>query len=261
MDPRLAFNEVAAEYDRLRPGFIPELYEDIFAYSGIDASWRVLEIGIGTGQATLPILDTGCSVTAVEIGDKLAEFTRQKFSDRPNLSVITTAFEDYHADDGSFDMVYSANAFHWIPEDIGYPKVFGLLQSGGTFARFRNHPNPHKGSKQLNIEIQKLYDRYMPGDQAAPAGSAADFSEDQSQQIAEIARAYGFVDISYKLYHRTRTLSAEDYAALCCTYSNHLAIGAVALSAFAQEMKDVINSFGGTISIYDTIDLELARKP
>lgn len=54
------FNQVAEMYDKWRPAYVPELYEDIFAYKSIDKASHVLEIGIGTGQATLPFLNTGC---------------------------------------------------------------------------------------------------------------------------------------------------------------------------------------------------------
>lgn len=33
-----------------------------------------------------------------------------------------------------FDTV--ASAFHWVPEEIGYSKVYAMLKPGGAFARF-----------------------------------------------------------------------------------------------------------------------------
>jgi 16S rRNA A1518/A1519 N6-dimethyltransferase RsmA/KsgA/DIM1 with predicted DNA glycosylase/AP lyase activity len=33
-----------------------------------------MEVGIDTGQATVPFLETGCEVTAIELGRDLAEF-------------------------------------------------------------------------------------------------------------------------------------------------------------------------------------------
>lgn len=47
MDLRLTFNEVPAEYDRLRPLYPDMLSADLIAYSGLDATKKVLEIGIG----------------------------------------------------------------------------------------------------------------------------------------------------------------------------------------------------------------------
>ena len=41
---------------------------DIIADSKADKNSRGLETGIGTGQAALPFLNLGCSITAVELG-------------------------------------------------------------------------------------------------------------------------------------------------------------------------------------------------
>ena len=52
VDSRLVFNDIADEYDKWRPTYAPELFADIMAYSGINQSSNVLEVGIGTGKAT-----------------------------------------------------------------------------------------------------------------------------------------------------------------------------------------------------------------
>ena len=88
------FNIVADEYERIRPGYPDELYKTLFAYAQLDASSCAMEVGIGGGQATLPVLKTGCALTAVEYGDQLAQLCREKFSDYPRFSVITGKFED-----------------------------------------------------------------------------------------------------------------------------------------------------------------------
>ncbi|GLB31722.1 hypothetical protein LAD12857_36450 [Lacrimispora amygdalina] len=67
------FNTEAEKYEKMRPGYVPELYEDIFNYIPINKTSNVVEVGIGGGQATLPILKTGCYLTAVEYGSNLAE--------------------------------------------------------------------------------------------------------------------------------------------------------------------------------------------
>lgn len=134
------FNSVYAKYDRWRPAYVKELYDDIFDVKEITPSSNVLEVGIGTGQATLPILETGCSLTAIELGDKLAEFSKYKFKNYEKFNVENLAFQDFKCTPNSFDLIFSASAFHWIPEDIGYTKVFDMLKSGGVFARFANRP-------------------------------------------------------------------------------------------------------------------------
>ncbi len=256
MDLRLTFNEVAAEYDRWRPTYVPQLFTDLVDFSNLNQSSRVLEIGIGTGQATLPILQTNCHLTAVELGGELAEYSRRKFVDYRNLEIKTMAFEVYECPDNEFDMIYSATAFHWIPENIGYPKVFRLLKRGGVFARFANHPYKDKENEPLDAAIQKVYAEYM-----AYSVGKTEYNEEKCMEIVDTIKKYGFIDVSLKLYYRTRTFDAEGYVSLLNTYSDHRALRADQRILFFEAIKDVINSFGGKINVYDTIDLQLARKP
>jgi len=256
MDLRLTFNEDAARYDRWRPTYVPELYGDIFNFSGIGADSRVLEIGIGTGQATLPVLKTGCRVTAVELGAELAEFSREKFSEYPDFEIKNVSFEEYACRGNTFDLIYSATAFHWIPEELGYKKVYDLLKGGGTFARFANRPHKDKSNEPLHQTMQKMYAKYMDSDEIG-----REFDEEQCVELADIPKKYGFTDIEYKLYHRIRTFDAEGYVSLLRTYSDHIAMGEEKLAPFEAGIKEAINSHGGKMNIYDTIDLQLARKP
>ncbi|MDR2515202.1 MAG: hypothetical protein LBD02_08370 [Christensenellaceae bacterium] len=65
---RLQFNEDPEGYEAARPGYPKTLFEDVIRFAALDASKAALEIGIETGRATLPFLQTGCRLTAIEIG-------------------------------------------------------------------------------------------------------------------------------------------------------------------------------------------------
>lgn len=250
------FNTVYSEYDKWRPTYVKELYDDIFAAKEIDASSNVLKIGIGTGQATLPFLEKGCALSAIELGSELAQYVKQKYLDYSRFDVINTAFQDYECRPNSFDLVFSATAFHWIPEEIGYPKVHEILKSGGVFARFANHPYKDKGREALHQAIQKLYSVYMPR-----VAEHKEYCEDDARKLAETASKYGFVNSTYHLYRRTRTFTAKEYTCLLGTYSDHIAIEERTRKKFFAEIEGVINDFSGEITVYDTLDLQLARKP
>ena len=140
------FDTVASKYEKLRPGYTDELYQMIFDYIPIDNLSNVVEVGIGGGQATLPILKTGCTLTGIEYGENFSKLCEEKFKEYTKLSVITDKFENVSFPDSKYDLVYSASAFHWVPEDIGYSKVYAMLKSGGAFARFANHPYRDKGN-------------------------------------------------------------------------------------------------------------------
>lgn len=253
------FDTVASTYEKLQPGYVDELYQTIFDYAPINNTSRVVEIGIGGGQATLPFLKTGCNLTAVDYGENFCEICREKFKSYPNFSAVSGKFEDIELN-GEYDLIYSASAFHWIPEEIGYKKVFDTLKDGGVFARFANHPYRDKGKPELSAEIDQIYEEYYYKFYNKEPKSPVEYTEQQAYDRALIAEKYGFSDIQYKLFHRTRTFSAKEYIMLLGTYSDHIAIEDTIRNEFFSKIEDAINRHGGEIKIYDTIDLQLARK-
>lgn len=255
LDLGKTFNTVSEEYDTWRPDYVEELYNDLFSYKTINKDKKVLEIGIGTGQATEPFLKSGCRLTAVELGRNLTDFSKKKFGEYDNFEIINSSFEDIDLRENSFDMIYSATAFHWIPEEIGYTKVFNLLKNGGVFVRFANRPYKDKENEELDKSIRKVYSKYMTGSVMRP-----EFDEEQCKRIANIASKYGFEDITHKVYKRTRTFTPEGYTSLLGTYSDVISLENEIRIKFLDEIRDVISKKGGKITVYDTIDLQLARK-
>lgn len=217
------FNTVADTYEKLRPGYVDELYHSIFEYKPINNSSRVVEVGIGGGQATLPFLKTGCNLTAVDYGENFCKICREKFKEYPNFSAISGKFEDIDFN-GEYDFVYSASAFHWIPEEIGYKKVYDILKDEGVFARFANHPFRDKGKPELSEEMDQIYAEYYYKYHNKKQETLKEYTEEQAQSRALVAEKYGFTDIRYKLFYRTRTFSAKEYVMLLGTYSDHIAI-------------------------------------
>lgn len=255
------FDTVASTYGKLRPGYVDELYSRLFQYIALGGESRAVEVGIGGGQATLPILRTGCELTAVEYGAHFSGLCMEKFRDYPRFSVITGKFEDVELEDNAYDLVYSASAFHWVPEEVGYPKVFSMLKSGGAFARFANHPFRDKGNPALTEEIDRIYGMYYYKFHNRKQETPVEYSEEEARSRALIAEKYGFTDIQYEMFQRTRTFSAKEYSALLGTYSDHIVIEDMLRAEFFAKIEEAIDRHGGTITVYDTIDLQLARKP
>ncbi len=73
------FDTEASRYDKMRPGYADELFQAIFDYIKIGENSRVVEVGSGSGQATLPVLKTGCQLTAVEYGENFSKMLMEKF--------------------------------------------------------------------------------------------------------------------------------------------------------------------------------------
>lgn len=254
------FDTVASTYEKFRPGYVKELYKTIFNYIPVNKNSNVLEVGSGAGQATDAILQTGCYLTAVEYGEKFCTLLKEKFINNKNFCVVKGKFEDVPFTENTFDLIFSATAFHWVPEEIGYKKVYALLKKGGVFARFANHPYRDKGNSELAKEIENLYASYYDKYYHTKKDMVGEYSEQQAKDLAMVANKYGFYDIQYALFYRQRVFSAKEYIKLLGTYSDHIAMEEKFRKEFFSKIEEAINSYGGTITIYDTIDLQLARK-
>lgn len=62
------FDEAAEVYDRTRPVCPSQMFDDLVSRAGLAPGDRVVEVGCGTGQATVPLAERGPAVTAVELG-------------------------------------------------------------------------------------------------------------------------------------------------------------------------------------------------
>ena len=255
MDLRETFNIDAGNYDSARPDYPRELYDDILRYAGLSDGASVLEIGIGTGQATLPFLERGDRVTAVELGDRLAEYCARKFAGYGNFRVLNGDFIEAALPDQRYDLIYSATAFHWIPKEAGYARVRSLLGPSGALALFWNHPYVRNEADESNRASMAVYQKYRPDDKVP-----GPFDESRCEAWTRELAAYGFADIESRLYHRVRTLTSGEYINLIRTYSDHNALPEPVRTAFEADMRRAIDAVGGTIHIYDTIDLYLARS-
>jgi SAM-dependent methyltransferase len=111
------------------------VFDDTIQLSGIPAGGAILEVGSGTGKATLPLARRGFAVVGVELGDQMAAIARNKLAAYPNVHIEVAAFEDWPLPtQASFDLVLSASAWHWIDPDIGYRKAAEALRPGGSLA-------------------------------------------------------------------------------------------------------------------------------
>ena len=131
---RASFNTDAALYDTARPDYPEALFDDLIQLSGIPAGGAILEIGSGTGKATLPLARRGFKVLGIELGDQMAAIAREKLAAYPRVRIEVGTFEDWPLPEGAFDLAVSASAWHWIDPAVGYQKVAQALTPTASLA-------------------------------------------------------------------------------------------------------------------------------
>jgi SAM-dependent methyltransferase len=135
---RLAFDAAVGQYDAGRPRFDVGLINDLITWAELRPGDLVLEVGAGTGQLTRALLRTGLQVVALEPGPNMAAYLKDSFADQPGFSVEQSLFEDYETEEGQFDAVVSANAFHWVDPAVSYARAAQLLRRRGSLGLIWN---------------------------------------------------------------------------------------------------------------------------
>jgi len=131
---RTGFDAAAEDYQRTRPVCPKVLVDDLIDLAGLKAGDHVIEVGCGTGQATVPLAERGLAVTAVELGAELATVARRRLARFRAAEVVTSAFEDWQPEGLQPDAVVAFNSLHWIDPELRYAKPHQLLRPGGAMA-------------------------------------------------------------------------------------------------------------------------------
>jgi len=240
---RALFDRSAEEYDAVRPGYPDELIEDLIDASGVPDGGAVLEIGCGTGQLTVPLAEMGYTITAVELGWELSRLAAKNLERFPNAAVVCADFERWDVKPGAYDLVVSAQAFHWIEPAIGYPKVHFALRPGGCLALIWNlYPGCGAPVHRALDEVYRACAPRLAGTSARPSLEAR-----VERTVREIVASGLFVAPDVHRYPWTRAYATAEYLKLLRTFSDHLARDPSDLDRLLANVRSTIDRFGGTI--------------
>jgi SAM-dependent methyltransferase len=222
------FSSDVAAYDTGRPGYPARVYELLQRVCGLGSGSRVLEIGPGTGQATVDLLRSGATVTAVELGAEMAAALEAKYGGQ-SLTVQVGAFEDVDLDPGSFDLIVAATSFHWIPPETGIRRCADLLHRGGWLALWWNYfgdparPDPFRDAVIPVFEelAPSLIDTF-PG--IAFLAGAHPHATDAQTRTSEIDATGRFGPVHYEAIPWTGRHTPAQLRALFASYSPCLAL-------------------------------------
>lgn len=134
----LMWETYAASYDRilLEMPFYQEVLQRHFAAMNTHSINNILDLGTGTGNLAVRLLQAGKSITAVDISHAMLQklFSKLNGKTGTNLTIIEDTAERLpHLQDGGFDGVTAMLVFF----DMQYPKAaleeaVRLLKPGGT---------------------------------------------------------------------------------------------------------------------------------
>lgn len=232
---RLAFGAVAEEYDRMRPGYPDALIDAVVGRAGIG---RALEIGCGTGIATLPFARRGMEITAIEPSAAMAAIARRKLAPFGNVRVEESDYEGWPAPEEPFDLVFCAQAWHWLTPEAKFEKTPSLLRDGGYLAVFANVVTGDLP------EAQEAYARWAP-ERFTDRGPSPGADERVAGMLDPIRARYR--DVEEMRWPWSRRFTAREYVRLIATYSDHATVPEPRRTRLFDAIEEAIEKAGGTV--------------
>ena len=248
LELRASFDGAAMLYDEVRPGYPEALFDDVVSLSGIPIGGRILEIGCGTGQATVPLARRGYPILCVELGENLAAVARRNLAAYPLVEVQTGGFEEWPLEAETFDLAVSATAFHWLDPAVAYRKVARALKPGGAIALFWNEHVYSEASADFFEAAQEVYEREAPEIVGPEDFKGLPRPDEVPDRTGEIEGSGVFDGVITRSYTWDESYDAAGYLRVLNTSSGHRSLDYASRERLFRGISDLIESrFGGRI--------------
>lgn len=248
------FDQVAADYQRFRPGYPDEIVDRLLAATGLTAGSRVLEVGCGTGQATRSLLARDLRVLAVEPGEHLAAEARRRL-DPERFSVEVATFEDWDDRGRRFPALVSATAFHWTDPARRWTITHRVLEPGGHVALLTNRTLAGGSFDEFYDVTAEIHRRFGLGDNDE-ASPTEEYFRDALGSVRDIGALWAvaewktgpsdpgdlFGPPTHEVVPWTQTYDTAGAVGLLSTFSNYLSLPEPERQELLDEFAEVIES-------------------
>jgi SAM-dependent methyltransferase len=234
----------------VRPSYPEQLVDDVIAFGGR----RMLEIGPGTGKATVLFARRGASIVAVEPGPNLAAVLRRNVAGL-DVTVVECTFEAWPIA-RPFDVVMAAQAIHWVDPAVRYVKAADVLAPGGTLALIRTEKAPLE--RGLREALDAVYARWHP--RWSDRSWESDIEKARRELVEDIDASGRFGAVDARLYPWTESYTTARYLELLDTYSDHATLAPELRARLYRAIADVLDGRGGGLEIPYVSMAFLARR-
>ena len=125
MQPTERFTSRVSDYVKYRPGYPIELVEEL-ERAGLQPGGVVADIASGTGISTEPFLRRGYAVIGIEPNDAMREAALRAGHDSRKGRAESTGLHT-----ASVDLVFCAQAFHWLDHEMAAREFVRIVRPGG----------------------------------------------------------------------------------------------------------------------------------
>jgi SAM-dependent methyltransferase len=184
----------------------------------------------------------GYEIHCIEPGENLNRAAARSMKGNTRVTFERVRFEEWKVRANHFDLVLSAQAFHWINPDIGYRKAAMALKANGHIALFWNMYIGFHGD--LEGEIERVYRQCAPElTQQREATEAV-----IKRREEKLSSSGYFSDVIVRRFHWSERYEAMQYIGLLNTYSDHMRLPDRIRNNLNKGVAEVLYKNGGFIN-------------
>jgi SAM-dependent methyltransferase len=248
------YSPVALAYDRVRPRYPQQLLARL---SVLPEHAQILEIGCGTGVATVALAALGYSVVAVEPSLGMCEVARRNCAAYPQVEIHHALFEDWELTAGKFDAVVAATSWHWVSPDVAYTKAAAALKPNGMLILLWNVV-PQPGDEIFQL-LEPVYQTHAPS--LADRLPLTTYSEQLRGFDRQITDSGYFRDLSTAQMEYSIVYGIDDYLLLLTTLSPYIQLPAAQQDSLLAGLRAVLNqNCPAGVGLTHLAAIQMARK-
>lgn len=199
------FAGTAWYYARYRPGYPEAFFTDVVARFRLDGTGRLLDLGCGTGQLTVPLARHVSEALGVDPEPEMLveAAARARELDVTNVSWTQGSSEDLPGQFGRFTLVTMGRSFHWMDRERVLTALDGMVEADGGVV-MANYSCLVRPVTAWQRAVEELQPRFLPVGALPGSGPA---SSDESHESI-LARS-PFPKVHRKVHEFTREWTVD----------------------------------------------------
>jgi SAM-dependent methyltransferase len=166
------------------------------------------------------------------------------------VRVECVSFEDWPLASGRFDLLISAQAFHWVDPAVGLAKAAAALKPNGHIALFWNIPqHPDSAARRALDEAYRIH-----APELAARWKTRPFQTVVHRIKEDIDHSGLFHPVLESRFPWSQTYRGPEYLQLLSTYSEHRRLAEPLRLKLFRGVAEAIEGAGGSIEVsYDAV--------
>lgn len=255
--PSDLFSGTAHYYARYRPGYPEHFFQHVISRFRLDGTARVLDLGCGTGQLTIPLASRVAEAVGMDPEpEMLAEAVVQ--ADRAGLRNIrwvqgSDCDLDRRKDDlGAFRAVTMGRSFHWMDRDATLHTLAGMIEPEGGIVVAADNERIWSVDGPWQEAVREVILRWLGPVRRAGSGVRTEFERFE----AVFARSpFPNVEVYCQMMHRTVTTD-EIVGYLYSTSFCSPAVLADTRAGFEADLRHTLHALSPTGVFHEDVALD-----